>query len=148
MKVTYRLATAADAGRLFDIRRQAITALAARKMPMADAESWTATLTIDGMGKKLRDLEIWVAEVGGAVVGWGAIRGDRLEGLYTIPEFAGRGIGTELLRMLESLVHERGIQVMRAEASLNAEEFYLRRGYEPTGARTPERGQPISKRLR
>jgi len=79
--------------------------------------------------------------------GWGAIRGDKLEGLYTDPVFAGRGIGTGLLRLLEGLMRERGIPSVRAEASSNAEEFYLRRGYEPTGARTPDGAQPISKQL-
>ena len=116
-------------------------------MSVAEAEAWAATLTAAGMEKKLRELEIWVAEVGDTVVAWGAIRGDRLEGLYTDPIFAGRGIGTELLRLLESLMRKRGTLIVRAEASLNAVEFYLRRGYEPTGVRTPDGAQPISKRL-
>ena len=147
MKATYRLATLADADRLFDMRRRSITALATKKMSAAEAEAWAATLTPAGMEKKLRELEIWVAEVSDEIVGWGAIYGDRLEGLYTDPKFTGRGIGTELLRLLEALMQGRGISSVRAEASSNAEEFYLRRGYEPTGARTPEGAQPISKRL-
>ena len=147
MNATHRPATLADADQLFDIRRRSITALATKKMPIAEAEAWASTLTAAGMEKKLRDLEIWVVEVGSAVVGWGAIRGDKLEGLYTDPVFAGRGIGTGLLRLLEGLMRERGIPSVRAEASSNAEEFYLRRGYEPTGARTPDGAQPISKQL-
>ena len=81
------------------------------------------------------------------MIGWGAIRGDRLEGLYTDPEFAGRGIGTELLAMVESLMRGRGISEVRAEASSNAEAFYLRRGYERTGPRTSGGAQPIRKGL-
>jgi putative acetyltransferase len=49
--------------------------------------------------------------------------------------------------MLEALMRERGILAVRAEASSNAEAFYLRRGYEPIGPRTPEGAQPITKRL-
>ena len=30
------------------------------------------------------------------VAGWGAIGGDYLEGLYTAPEFAGRGVGSRI----------------------------------------------------
>jgi putative acetyltransferase len=148
MKAAFRLVTMADADQLFDMRRQAITALATKRMPVAEAEAWASTLTAAGMEKKLRELEIWVALVGDAVVGWGAIRADRLEGLYTDPTYAGRGIGTELLRLLEALMHGRGISSVHAEASSNAEEFYLRRGYEPTGMRTPEGAQPIRKWLR
>jgi putative acetyltransferase len=147
VKTVHRLATLADAGRLFELRRQAIVVLAPKGMSVAEAETWAATLTVEGMKRKLRELEIWVAEVNGAVVGWGAIRGDRLEGLYTAPELAGRGVGTELLGLVEALMRARGIAAIIGEASPNAEEFYRRRGYEPVGRRTPERGQPMRKRL-
>ena len=147
MKVEHRLATLNDAKRLFELRRQSINELAVQGMPIAEAASWAEKLTVAGMQRKLSELEIWVAEIGAKVVGWGAIRGDRLEGLYTDPEFAGRGIGTELLGVLEGVMRERGILTVRAEASSNAEEFYLRRGYEPVGLPTPEGTLPIAKRL-
>jgi putative acetyltransferase len=147
MNATYRMATPGDVNRLFELRRQSIVALAPERMPAAQAETWAATLTVAGMERKFRELEIWVAEVSGAIAGWGAIRGDQLAGLYTDPEFVGRGIGTELLGMLEALMRGRGIPAVSAEASSNAEEFYRRRGYEPFGLRTPEGALPIRKRL-
>jgi putative acetyltransferase len=107
VKATHRLATLADAGRLFELRRQAITVLAPKGLSVAEAETWAVTLTVEGMTRKLRELEIWVAELNGAVVGWGAIRGDRLEGLYSDPVFASRGVGTELLSLLEALMRAR-----------------------------------------
>jgi putative acetyltransferase len=79
------------------------------------------------------------------VVGWGAIAGDCLEGLYTDPDFAGRGIGTELLGVLERLMRNRGALAVRAEASANALGFYLRRGYRPIGPVSPEGARPIMK---
>jgi putative acetyltransferase len=147
MKAVHRLATLNDANRLFELRRQSITELAAKGMSIAEAASWAEKLTVAGMQRKICELEIWVAEISEKVVGWAAIRGDRLEGLYTDPEFAGRGIGTELLGLLEGLMRGRGIPAVRAEASSNAEEFYLRRGYERTDPRTSEGAQPIRKRL-
>ena len=147
VKAVHRLATLADACRLFELRRQAVIVLAPKGMSVAEAETWAATLTIEGMERKLRELEIWVAEVNSVVVGWGAIRGDRLEGLYTDPELAGRGVGTELLGLLEALMRARGIAAIIMESSANAEEFYRRRGYEPVGQRTPDGAQPMRKRL-
>ena len=147
LKVEHRLATMADAGRLFDIRRQAITELATPKMSTSDAQAWAAALSIAGMEQKLRELEVWVAEVNRSVLGWGAIGGDRLEGLYTDPKFAGRGIGTSLLGVLETVMKRRGITLLRAEASRNAETFYLRRGYERTEGHTAKAAHPIQKRL-
>jgi putative acetyltransferase len=147
MKAAHRPATLADADRLFELRRQAIAQLAAKGMSAAEAASWAENLTIAGMQRKIRELEIWVAEIDERVIGWGAIRGDRLEGLYTDPGFAGRGIATELLGLLEGLMRGRGISAVRAEASANAEAFYLRRGYERTEARTSQGALPMRKRL-
>ena len=117
-------------------------------MPIEEATAWASQLTLAGMERKLRELEIWVAELDGAVTGWGAIRGDCLEGLYIAPEFAGRGIGEELLGMLEGLMRQAGVPKVRAEACTNALNFYLRRGYCATGTQTPRGAWPIVKQLR
>ena len=113
----YRLATLDDASRLYHIRRQSILELAPPSMPAAEAEVWAAKLTLAGMERKLRELEIWVAELDGIVAGWGAIRDNLLEGLYTAPEFAGQGIGAGLLDRLEGLMRERGFPSVHLEAS-------------------------------
>jgi putative acetyltransferase len=147
MGADYRLAMPNDASRLYDIRRRSILELAPLTMPKAEAHAWASKLTLSGMERKLRELEVWVAELNGAVVGWGAIRGDRLEGLYAAPEFAGQGVGTGLLDRLEGLMRDREFPSVRAEASSNARDFYLRRGYRTTGPQTLQGAWPIAKEL-
>jgi putative acetyltransferase len=147
MGAVYRPAMRKDASRLHDIRRRSIVELARPTMPEAEAQAWAAQLTLSGMERKLHELEVWIAELDGVIVGWGAIRGDRLEGLYAAPECAGQGIGAGLLAMIEGLMRERGIQAVRAEASSNAREFYLRRGYRANGPQTPKGAWPIAKEL-
>jgi putative acetyltransferase len=147
MGAIYRLATREDANRLYDIRRSSILELAPPTMPVAEAQAWAEQLTLAGMERKLRELEVWVAERDGIVAGWGAIRGGYLEGLYTAPEFAGQGVGAGLLEMVERLMRGRGIQAVQAEASSNARAFYLRRGYRVTGPQTPKAAWPIEKEL-
>jgi putative acetyltransferase len=146
-KTTLRPAQPADVRRLFEVRRRSILELAPKEMSAEQTEMWAADLTLVGMRRKIRELEIWIAELNGTAVGWGAIDGDRLEGLYTAPEFAGQGIGSQLLGLLERLMRERGVLIVHADASQNAEEFYRRRGYCATGDRTPEGARPIVKRL-
>jgi putative acetyltransferase len=141
----HRPATLDDATRLFEVRRRSILELAPSGMSVGDAEAWAMQLTRAGMERKLRELETWVAELDGIAAGWGAIRGEYLEGLYTAPEFAGRGIGTGLLATLEGLMRQRGVQAVRAEASSNAREFYLRRGYRASGPQTANGAWPITK---
>jgi putative acetyltransferase len=147
MGAIYRRATRKDASRLYDIRRRSILELSPPTMPATEAQAWAERLTLAGMERKLCELEVWVAEQGGIVAGWGAIRGDMLEGLYVAAEFAGQGVGAGLLGMLEGLMRGRGIQAVQAEASSNAREFYLRRGYRVTGPQTPKRAWPIEKEL-
>ena len=115
-------------------------------MPIAEVETWATKLSVAGMEQKIRALEIWVAEIHGRAVGWGAIHRDRLEGLYTDPDFACQGIGSELLGKLEALMRARGICRIDADASANAEGFYLRRGYTSAGEPRGE-ARPITKRL-
>jgi putative acetyltransferase len=143
----HRLATLEDATRLFDVRRRSILELAPSGMPVADAEVWARQLTPAGMERKLREFEIWIAELGDVIAGWGAIRGDILEGLYTAPEYAGQGVGAALLERLEALMRGRGVVAVHAEASSNAKAFYLRRGYRETGPQTPVGAWPIAKPL-
>ena len=143
----YRPAMCKDASRLYDIRRRSILELAPPTMPKAEAQTWAAQLTLAGMERKLRELEIWLAELDGTVVGWGAIRADVLEGLYVAAEFTGQGIGAGLLDRLEGLIRDCEFPSVRAEASSNARGFYLRRGYRATGPQTPKGAWPIAKEL-
>jgi GNAT superfamily N-acetyltransferase len=145
MAAVYRRATRNDASCLYDIRRRSILDLAPPAMPAAEAQVWASKLSLAGMDRKLRDLEIWVVEFNGVVAGWGVIRGDRLEGLYAAPEFAGQGASAGLLDRLEGLMRDRGFRSVHAEASTNARDFYLRRGYRATGPQTPGGAWPIVK---
>ena len=145
--VLHRPATLDDAIRLFELRRRSILELAPSGMLLAAAEAWAVKLTLERMERKLREFEIWIAERDGAIAGWGAIRGDVLEGLYTAPDHAGQGVGAALLDRLEALMRGRGIDAIRAEASSNARGFYLRRGYRPAGPQTPAGAWPIVKQL-
>ena len=145
--VVHRPATLGDAALLFEVRRRSILALAPPVMSIADAEAWAGRLTLSGMEQKLRDLEIWMAEREGAVAGWGGIRDDTLEALYTAPEYAGQGVGAALLDRLEGLMRERGVAAVHAEASPNALNFYLRRGYRVTSPQTSKGAWPIARQF-
>jgi putative acetyltransferase len=147
MAAVHRLATLSDTAELFDLRRRSILELAARELPPGEAEAWVAKHTLARMERKLREFEIWIAELGGGLAGWGAIGGNYLEGLYTAPEFAGRGVASHMLVRLEELMRDRGVAAIRADASSNARDFYLRRGFRLTGPQGPAGTWPIEKHL-
>jgi putative acetyltransferase len=147
MNQSFRKAAVTDVPRLWELRRESILELAPLGMPTAHAEAWASTLTIEGMEHRFLDAEIWVAETGDTVTGWIAIRGDYIDGLYINPRYARQNVGTELLRLAEGLMKERGIPVIRLEASVNAAQFYLRRGFAPTSIPAPDEAIPMEKRL-
>ena len=72
-------------------------------------------------------------------------QGDRLEGCIRTLNLPADALGLNLLGLLEGLMQGRGIPAVRAEASSNAEVFYLRRGYERADPPTSEGAQPIRK---
>ena len=147
MNPKHRKATFDDSERLCQLRRQSILELAPRGMALAEAELWANKMTVESMEQKIRESEVWIAEMNDTIVGWVAVRGDYLDGLYVGPQFERRGIGSELLSWAEELARRSGVQVLRADASSNAEEFYFRRGYEPAGPRPPDGARPIVKRM-
>jgi putative acetyltransferase len=147
MKLRTRKATVTDVPRMWELRRDSILTLAPRGMTMAQAETWANSMAVEGMEQRFRDAEVWVAEVDDRIAGWIALRGDYIDGLYTDPRFVERGIGTDLVALAEALMRERGIHIIRLEASVNAEQFYLRRGFVPKGSRVPDSAIPMEKRL-
>lgn len=145
MPVRHRPARPGDAAALHALRRDAILALAAAAMGPEDAAAWAHRPTQADIAARLGRLEFWVAEREGCILGWGAIDGDRLEGLYTAPAAAGTGVGGALLARLEGLIRARGFAAARLMASPNAAGFYARRGYRRTGPPDPALGLPMAK---
>lgn len=71
--------------------------------------------------------EFWVAEVGGAVVGYVRMTETWLDDLYVAPSYAGEGIGTALLDLAKSRRSD-GFCLWVFESNTPAREFYARRG--------------------
>ena len=73
-----------------------------------------------------------VAEHAGEVVGFGSIvpSSSELRAVYVRSDFGRRGVGGTILRDLERMAVARGLSELHMDASINAEVFYLRHGYE------------------
>ena len=111
------------------------------------ARTWANVMTPSRMKQKLSELEIWFAEEDGGLVGWAGVAGDRVDGMYVDPAFARRGVGARMLEFAERQIAARGFEVARLEASWNAEEWYVRRGYKPTAPRPANGPRPMVKKL-
>jgi putative acetyltransferase len=146
--LSFRKAKPSDAAALYALRARSILELAPSGMPIEGVRKWAERGSIESMLRRLTETEAWVAEAPSQIVGWVAVRGgDYLDALYVDPRFARRGVGSRLLRLVEDVLSSRGISAIRADASWNAEDFYLRCGYEPLGPRPPDDARPMRKHL-
>lgn len=53
--------------------------------------------------ERLAESEVWVAELGGTVIGFAIVDGDWLHSLYVHPRAAGLGVGTALIELVKGL---------------------------------------------
>ena len=97
----------------------------------ADASAWVS---------RLGELEVLLAEQGGTVQGFLAYRPDGLvDLLYVRPAFARTGVATRLHECAARRLRDAGCRALHTAASLVAEPFFARLGYEVVGREVVER---------
>lgn len=141
-----RSANLTDADELFEIRRDAIMALA-EEYGSAAAERWASGAPSDRAAKAIATNRVWVTEYGSKVVGWVEVNGATIESLYVSSVAARRGVGSLLLAHAERQIRATGASAAYLDASPNAEPFYARRGYKQVGAVKANNSIPMSKQL-
>jgi putative acetyltransferase len=96
----------------------------------AQQEAWMAAAD-DEFGKRLASELTLVATLEGSPVGFASLKGkDHLDLLYVHPGAAGQGVASMLCDALERLAGARGAKSLTVDASDNAAEFFVKRGYE------------------
>jgi GNAT superfamily N-acetyltransferase len=138
-RLTVRIATIADARGILEAHYSAVHSTAAGDYPLEVRTAWAMPVTperIDQYSKHALSNETTVvADVDGRIAGFGAIVGanNELRAMYVAAAFGRRGVGSELLRELETIAKEQGCSELHMDSSLTAAPFYLRHGYEETG---------------
>lgn len=83
-----------------------------------------------------------VAKQNNLVVGFGSIvtKNNELRALYVHPSFGRRGIGAKILTILERQARSLELMYLQMNASINAEAFYRKHGFEVTEYTTHQLG--------
>ena len=71
---------------------------------------------------------VWLLEEDGQPIGTVTIKENAINRLFVLPEYQGRGYGSQLMDFAEQKVGERFSSV-HIDSSLPAKEMYLKRGY-------------------
>jgi ribosomal protein S18 acetylase RimI-like enzyme len=104
--------------------------------------------TPEGTNPSLNDGRVWVAEVGGRIVGMAmygiADRVAEVWKLYVLPDFQGQGIGRALLTSVIEAIRDTVDQIVLAhmDGNVSAREFFERMGFVETHRETDQLGGP------
>jgi GNAT superfamily N-acetyltransferase len=73
--------------------------------------------------------QVFVAVVGGCVVGTAGLDGDTVRSVFVEPGYQGGGIGRLLMERVEDVAAGGGVDRLWVPSSITAEEFYLSLGF-------------------
>jgi putative acetyltransferase len=94
-------------------------------------EAWASVADDEEQfGKRLASQLTLIATLQNSPVGFASLKGaDHIDMLYVHPSAAGQGVASMLCEALEKLACGRGAKNLTVDASDNAAEFFLKRGY-------------------
>jgi putative acetyltransferase len=109
----------------------AIEELTGEDYSHAQQEAWaSAADDEEQFGKRLASGLTLVATLQNSPVGFASLKGtDHIDMLYVHPNVAGQGVASMLCEALEKLAGGRGAKSLTVDASDNAQEFFVKRGY-------------------
>src|SRR5262245_537898 len=132
-----------DAEGVLHVHHAAVHRTAAADYPPDVLRDWSPPVTAERLERYRQNLAredetTLVAVAGGRIVGFASIVAAlaELRALYVSPDLGRRGVGASLLHGVEELARERGLEELHLDASLTAERFYSRYGYESQGRAT------------
>ena len=122
---------AADTPVLAAIFAASIEELTGDDYSEAQQQAWaSAADDEEQFGKRLAGELTLIATLQNSPVGFASLRGnDHIDMLYVHPSAAGQGVASMLCDALEKLAAGRGAKGLTVDASDNAHEFFLKRGY-------------------
>ena len=120
-----------DAPVLAEIFAAAIEELTAEDYSEAQREAWaSAADDEEQFGKRLASELTLIATLQNSPVGFASLKGaGHIDMLYVHPGATGQGVASMLCDALEKLAGGRGAKSLTVDASDNAQEFFLKRGY-------------------
>lgn len=131
MKITLRRANNGDIHDICRIFRSAVRGLAREHYTPEQIDIWAARLSPDSVRDGVTIGCVYIAEVDGVTAGFGRIdlHSAEIAMLFVAPSYSRKGVGAALLKHMEQIAIDKGLDSLRLRASLNAFPFYKSMGY-------------------
>ncbi len=128
--VPVRPARLSDAAAIARAMRASIRGLARDAYSAARIAAWSSLPALyHAWAMTAGGERYFVAERGGAIVGYAAIRGDEVTAAFVRPGAARRGVGGALLARIEREARRRGVRRLVVRAATSAVAFYEATGF-------------------
>ena len=138
-QIRIELAQTQDAAAIVEIHYAAVHQTAKSFYPEDLLNGWSRPIDsarIERIQRTIENPDEWliVAKQNNLIVGFGSIvpKNNELRGLYVHPSFGRRGIGARILTVLECEARYLGLLYLQMNASINAEAFDRKHGFEIT----------------
>ena len=128
---TVREATELDAEGILDVHTRSVREICGPHYPPEQIEEWAGSKTAELFKASMAEDETFVvAEADSRIVGFGVLADAEIRALFVDPEHTGKNIASQILQTLEQMATEAGLLELHLKSSLNAVEFYRRKGYQ------------------
>lgn len=126
-----REATLDDELIILDIHKKAIEAGCKDHYSEEQISSWATPQELPPYAEQLNESLYLIAEDTDKCIGFGSINKSKpeIETLFVIPEYFGKGIGSEILIQLEKSTNLQSHHKIQVDSTMNAVSFYERHGY-------------------
>lgn len=133
--LTIRPAVDSDVHGIWSVHAAAIATTCAGHYAPEVIEAWIERLKPESYRGVVRRGGVVVAEYESGTVGFGQIdvANAEIQAVYVSPDAQGHGVGAALLAHLENLAEREGLRHLTLKATINAEPFYLARGWRSLG---------------
>ena len=127
MDVDIRLARPEDLDRVIELQTQSLKILGSANYSPQQIQA----LVTGQAAWRGRDEVLFLAESAGQLVGFSGLstQNQQITAVYTHPQFARQGVGTQVLQALETAAIEKRYHSLWVISSLTAVNFYQARGY-------------------
>ena len=139
-KIKLSLGRKSDARNIANLRYKAIHEIASSDYPEKILNAWGRSLSKEELAKREENFNqrikqeniIVVAEIDGKLAGFGEVSlpENELTALYVNPDFKRQGVGTAIVKDLESRANQSGLKYLKLHSSLTAELFYKQNGFQ------------------
>jgi len=133
MYMKIRRAKISDIKEIKSIQQKTIKYINSKDYNKKQISAWLDYNKIKNIRKRLKNKKrnIFVILDKNKIVGFGSLKieENKLSGLYIKHDIIGKGIGSKLLRYIESFARRKGIKRLKLYSTLTAYDFYKKKGY-------------------